>query len=140
MKNIMERGNNLLKNSENHVYKLVIPTRLNGLNNYIDCCRKNPYLGARMKKQDQNTVEWYIRSQLRGVHIKKPVKMIYRWFEVNRKRDLDNISSFGRKVIQDALTNCGVIKGDGWKYITGFSDEFFVDKKNPRIEIMIEEE
>lgn len=50
---------------------------------------------------------------------------------------MDNISSFGRKVIQDALVTMGVLQNDGWKEITGFQDEFFVDKHNPRIEVEI---
>lgn len=54
-------------------------------------------------------------------------------------RDLDNISSFGRKVIQDALVNAAILKGDGWKYVVGFSDRFEVDKENPRIEVLIRE-
>ena len=93
-----------------------------------------------MKRKDEETVSWYIRSQLRGIHIKCPVRMEYKWYEPNRKRDLDNISSWGRKVIQDALVKCRVIENDGWRQITGFSDSFYVDKKNPRIEVVIEEE
>lgn len=92
-----------------------------------------------MKRKDQQAVEWYIRSQLRGIRFKKPVKMAYTWFEPNRKRDLDNISSYGRKIIQDALVNTRVLKNDGWKQIAGFSDEFDVDPKNPRIEVVITE-
>ena len=64
--------------------------------------------------------------------------MRYRWFEKNRRRDLDNVSSFGRKVIQDALVQAHTIQNDGWKEITGFSDEFFVDAHNQRIEVEIE--
>lgn len=65
--------------------------------------------------------------------------MRYKWFEKNRRRDLDNVSSFGRKVIQDALVQAHTLKNDGWNEITGFSDEFFVDAHNPRIEVEIEE-
>ena len=93
-----------------------------------------------MKWEDQNKVEWFIRSQLRGVRIKKPVTMYYTWYEPNRKRDLDNISSYGRKVIQDALVHCGVIQNDGWKQILGFADRFYVDRKEPRIEVVILED
>lgn len=93
-----------------------------------------------MKWEDQNKVEWFIRSQLRGVRIKKPVIMVYTWYEPNRKRDLDNISSYGRKVIQDALVHCGVIHNDGWKEILGFADRFYVDRKEPRIEVVILED
>lgn len=93
-----------------------------------------------MKWEDQNKVEWFIRSQLRGVRIKKPVTMLYSWYEPNRKRDLDNVSSYGRKVIQDALVHCGVLHNDGWKQILGFSDRFYVDRKEPRIEVVILED
>jgi Holliday junction resolvase RusA-like endonuclease len=42
-------------------------------------------------------------------------------------------------VIQDALVKAKVLKNDGWKEITGFQDNFFVDKDNPRIEVEIQE-
>lgn len=121
-------------------HKLVFPGKLPSLNEFISACNKNPKAGGRMKWEDQNKVEWFIRSQLRGVRIKKPVIMVYTWYEPNRKRDLDNISSYGRKVIQDALVHCGVLHNDGWKQILGFSDRFYVDRKEPRIEVVILED
>lgn len=120
--------------------KLIYPGKLHSLNEYISACRRNPYSGAKMKKEDQTKVEWFIRSQLRGIRIKNPVRMKYTWYEANKKRDLDNVSSYGRKVIQDALVHCGVIYDDSWKQVTGFSDRFYVDRKEPRIEVVIEEE
>ena len=121
-------------------HKLVFPGKLPSLNEFISACNKNPKAGGQMKWEDQNRVEWFIRSQLRGVRIKKPVIMVYTWYEPNRKRDLDNISSYGRKVIQDALVHCGVIHNDGWKQILGFYDRFYVDRKEPRIEVVILED
>ena len=121
------------------VYKLVIPLKLHSLNEYIGACRRNPHAGAKMKRTDQDAVEWYIRSQLKGVRINKPVTMTYKWHESNRKRDLDNISSYGRKVIQDALVECRVLADDGWKQVQGFQDEFMIDKKHPYIEVIIRE-
>lgn len=35
--------------------------------------------------------------------------------------------------------NAAILKGDGWKYVVGFSDRFEVDKENPRIEVLIRE-
>lgn len=119
--------------------RLVIPGKLHSLNEYISACRRNPHVGAKMKKDDQTQVEWFIRSQLRGVRFKTPVRMDYTWFEKNKKRDLDNVSSYGRKVIQDALVHCGVITDDSWKQVTGFSDRFYVDRLEPRIEVEIVE-
>ena len=92
-----------------------------------------------MKREDQSGIEWYIRSQLRGIRIQRPVKMMYVWVEPNKKRDLDNISSYGRKIIQDALVNCHVLADDSWKQIIGFSDQFDIDRKNPRIEVFLKE-
>lgn len=66
--------------------------------------------------------------------------MVYHWYCADRRRDKDNISSFGRKVIQDALVRAKIIKNDGWNDIIGFEDVFYVDKKNPRIVVEIEEE
>ncbi len=120
-------------------YKLIIPSRLDCLNDYIAAERTNRHKGAKMKADNGNIVVVAIRQCLRDVRINKPVFMEYIWVEPNKRRDLDNISSFGRKVIQDSLVQCGVLKGDGWKYVVGFSDRFDVDRDNPRIEILIRE-
>lgn len=120
-------------------YLLVIRARLNNLNDYIGAERTNRYKAAKMKARNENLVKIAIKQQMRGLRIEKPVYMAYQWYEKNRRRDLDNISSFGRKVIQDALVQTHVLQNDGWKEITGFSDDFFVDADNPRIEILIRE-
>ena len=119
-------------------HMLIINGRLDNLNDYITACRTNHYKGAHLKAKNEHKVQAEIYEQLGRLRITRPVRMIYRWYEKDRRRDLDNVSSFGRKVIQDALVDTGVIKNDGWKEITGFSDEFYVDKKNPRIEVEIE--
>lgn len=120
-------------------YLLKIPGTLNNLNDYIAAERTNRHKGAKMKADNGNIVAVAIRRCLRGVKIEKPVEMHYFWYESNKRRDKDNVSSFGRKVIQDALVQCGVLKDDGWNYVVGFSDSFEVDSKNPRIEVLIKE-
>lgn len=92
-----------------------------------------------MKSQNEAIVISAIRQCMRCVRIEKPVFMEYRWYEGNKRRDLDNISSFGRKVIQDSLVYAHVLKNDGWKEIHGFSDSFLIDEQNPRIEVLIRE-
>ena len=64
--------------------------------------------------------------------------MNYLWVVPNKRTDRDNVA-FAKKFVQDALVQCGVLKDDGWKYVVGFSDKFDVDKKNPRIEVLIRE-
>lgn len=120
-------------------YLLTIPGTLNNLNDYIAAERANRYKGAKMKADNGNIVAVAIRRCMRGVRIRKPVSMEYLWVEPNRRRDKDNISSFGRKVIQDALVDAGVLEDDGWDYVAGFSDRFEVDKQHPRIEVTIVE-
>lgn len=118
-------------------YLLTIPGKLDGLNDYIAAERTNRHKGAKMKADNGNIVAVAIRQCLRDVRIERAVEMHYTWYEPNKRRDLDNVSSFGRKVIQDSLVQCGVLKDDGWKYVVGFSDRFEVDKANPRIEVKI---
>lgn len=120
-------------------YKFTILGRLDGLNEYTKANRTNQHKGGKMKKDNENTVIWSIQQQLRGLHINVPVRLNYSFYELNRKRDLDNISSFAHKVIQDSLVKTNVLKNDGWKEITGFTDQFYRDKNNPRIEVEIVE-
>lgn len=120
-------------------YLLTIPGRLDNLNDYIAAERANRHKGAKMKADNGRVVAVAIRQCMREARIEKPVFMEYTWYEANKRRDLDNISSFGRKVIQDALVDTGVLVDDGWQYVVGFSDRFEVDKENPRIEVLIKE-
>lgn len=92
-----------------------------------------------MKKDAEETIMWQIRRQLAHLHIGKPVILKYDFFEPNRKRDLDNISAFAHKVIQDSLVKTSVLVNDGWNEITGYIDQFYLDKENPRIEVTIVE-
>ena len=127
-------------------YDLVLNGTMPNLNDYLHgeriAIRKNGKFttkGNAMKQEYQRKVVSAVRSQLRGIHIDKPVKIYYTFYEKNRKRDLDNISAFAHKVIQDGLVQCGLLANDGWKNIVGYSDDFYVDKDNPRIEVTIRE-
>lgn len=122
------------------IYTLIIEGRLKGLNDYQYACRSHYSKGNNLKLSQEEYISYFILSQLKDVKITKKVHMKYKWYEPSEKRDLDNISSFGRKCIQDALVKAGVLLNDGWKNISGFSDEFYIDKDNPRIIVEIIEE
>lgn len=119
--------------------KLVILGKLPGLNDYIAAERKHRQQGAALKRETERQIRLQIKGQLRGVKFTRPVAMRYVWFEEDRRRDKDNVSGFGRKCIQDALVQLHTLKNDGWANIESFSDDFVVDKKNPRVEIEITE-
>lgn len=127
-------------------HKLIIDGTLPNLNDYLKAERQTFRKGGKfttkgneLKQNTQDLIIWQIRQQLRGLHINNPVLLKYDFFEPNRKRDLDNISAFAHKVVQDSLVLAEVLKNDGWKEITGYIDQFYLDKNNPRIEVTIVE-
>ena len=124
-------------------YKVVIEGEFPSLNEFIDANRRSKgkwNKGNQMKQKDQGIISGYLMEQLHKVHIDKPIRLEYTYYCKNKKKDLDNISGYFHKVFQDALVHCGVIHNDSWHYITGFSDEFFVDNKQPRIEVELIEQ
>ena len=119
-------------------HTLIIQGQLPNLNDYTKACRSNKFAGAEMKKKAERYITHYIKMQLKDVSIKGTVKLAFRWYEANKRRDLDNIC-FAKKFILDALVSNQIIFADSWKGVVGFTDEFFIDKQNPRIEVDIEE-
>lgn len=117
---------------------LIIDGQLPNLNDYTLACRGYRLAGAKMKKEAENVISIYIRRQLKDVAFKNPVRLSFRWYEPNKRRDLDNVC-FAKKFILDALVSNEIIVADGWKGVVGFTDEFFIDKQHPRIEVDIEE-
>lgn len=117
--------------------KLVIPFTLPGLNDYIEAERAHRQKGAALKRKCQRDIMLAIKRQVRP--LREPVVMHYVWIEKDRRRDKDNVSSFGRKIIQDTLVQMKVLRNDGWANIEKFTDDFQVDKKHPRIEIEVQE-
>lgn len=127
-------------------YKLTILGQMANLNDYLSAERitiRTPRgittKGNILKQKTQDGIYDFIHQQLRGVHITKAVTLHYTFYEPNRKRDLDNIASFGMKVIQDSLVKTKVLENDNWKCVKKFTCDFEVDSKNPRIEIIIKE-
>lgn len=92
---------------------------LPGYNEYLNAA-KGPF-GAkeytRLKKSTQAIV-WFYARKARIQPITNPVRVSIQWQEPNRRRDPDNVQS-GVKEIFDSLRDMGVLKNDGWKWITG---------------------
>lgn len=120
------------------VHKFTIPGRLDGMNTLIAANRKNPYIGAKEKRKQQDIVIKAIRfHRLKGVR-NYPVTIKIDWYEKNNRRDPDNISA-AKKFIFDALQETDVLKNDGFKEIEALRDNFHIDKLKPRIEVTIVE-
>lgn len=102
--------------------KVEIPLKLPSLNEYINECRGNRFKANAYKKSIQDQIGWNL---IRVQKFKNPVWLHFHWIEANRKRDLDNIAS-AKKFILDEMVEMGILQGDGWRYIRGFDDTFEV--------------
>lgn len=110
------------------------------LNDLLSAYARHPQAGARLKRDMQNICAIEISRQLRGIRFKRPIKLHYRVIEADERRDWSNVLSVIMKVFEDALQQTGKIRNDNQKCVVGFSQDFSVDRKDPRIEITIEEE
>lgn len=117
-------------------YCLIIPGRLAGLNEMTASNRTHWAKGASLKKEETQKVADEARKQLSRVKITEPVLLEIVWYEKNNKRDIDNIAS-GVKFILDGLVEAGVLVNDSQKYVKGLVHSFALDRFEPRIEIKI---
>ena len=116
-----------------------IPGKLPSLNDYVDVCRRNPYVGNKAKQRTQDEVMLAIKAA-RLKPMRAPVSVSFEWVEPDMRRDKDNISS-AKKYILDALVESGVISNDNWKWIAGnLPDSYKVNKQNPRVIVTLEGE
>ncbi len=86
-------------------------------------------MGARFKKDIEERIGWDIRQALasKTLHkVKDPVVIKIRWHEKTKRRDVDNIQS-SQKFILDALVNKGVLIDDSRKYVTQIHHEIVDD-------------
>ena len=129
-------------------YKLVFHHLLPCLNDFIGAAHQlyhyrgssRQYGDALMKRREQRILEMEVRRQLRGVHIKKPVKLTYLIAEKDHRRDWDNVLSVAMKFCNDAMTAVQLLPNDTQKWIQAYGEPvLIVDRSNPRIEITIEE-
>ena len=114
--------------------EITIYGKFPSLNKYVDACRRNHFAGNKMIHDAEKKIIKALEGQK---PLKTPIQINYLFCEENRRRDHDNVSSFFHKVFQDSLTKAGLIPNDGWNEISGYKDDFTVDKDNPRIEVMI---
>lgn len=117
---------------------LEIKGELTDLNKYIRIERGNKFAGANIKKDETNRIWIECKQQ----HIEKQKKgcfIVFQWYAKNSRKDKDNIA-FAKKFILDGLVQAGVIESDRWDFISGFLDVFYIDEKNPRIEVSFGEQ
>lgn len=94
-----------------------------------------------VKAENDKICVWAIRTSrvLRNTKITKPIVIHYKFFWANMRMDRMNIASAFDKSFEDALQKCGVLQNDGWNNVINTTSDFAIDKKNPRVEVLIEE-
>lgn len=114
-----------------------IQGELPSLNEYIHAINKNRHIGNRMKQDTQEAIKWAIRAQfIKTPKVTRPVQIRFLWASRTAKKDIDNVCA-ARKFILDALVSMGILPNDTRKWVRGFTDEFIIDRQNPRTEVEI---
>ena len=111
---------------------LIIDAKLPTLNEYTVACRSHWSRGAEFKKSVESLIGWSIKkSKINGdlQAVEKPVEVFIEWHEATKKRDVDNIQS-AQKFILDALQHFKIIKNDSRKYIKQIHHKVVDDKKD----------
>lgn len=118
-----------------------IQGRLIGVNELINAARNNKFGSASQKKAQMKIVTDAILADevFRNLRFEGKVLPCIDFYEPNEKRDYDNITGGGQKIIYDSLVIAGIIKNDSRKYISKSICEVYCDKLNPRIEVAITE-
>ena len=124
--------------------EFVIWGTLDGVNEYVDACRSHHMSGARMKRANQEVVQWAIKAAgLRPMRC--PVAVHITWVEGLRPgrsrfvpRDRDNIA-FARKYILDALREQGIIRDDSWDDVLDAGTSYMLNRNDPKSKVVIEE-
>lgn len=119
--------------------KFTIPGRLPGMNEYQAACRRHRMAGAAMKKTAMEQCMWQMIAEKRKGTYFECCDIEIKFVEKDRRRDKDNISGFGDKVILDALQKMNIIPNDGWRQVNDIHNSYGVDKTNPRIEVTLTE-
>jgi len=117
------------------VHTCEIHGKFPGLNEYTEACRRNKYVGAKMKKDAQIQASWFLHWL---PEIKRPVKVRFIWQEKDHRRDPDNIS-FAQKFILDEMVRLKKIPNDTAKWIHGLYHEFTYGD-DYKVTVIMEEE
>lgn len=123
------------------VQRIHIPGHFPSLNELIAAAKGHGGRGiayAKMKRQWTELV-WALAKSAKLKPVQR-ARLHFVWVEKDKRRDPSNVAATGRKFCEDGLVMAGVLSGDGWAGIAGFSDDFIVDPSRHGVDITIREE
>ena len=119
--------------------RFFVPGPLPGLNELIAAAKGAGGTGRAYSALKRTWTEaiWAYAKKARLQRMAGRVYFRFEWRENNRRRDPDNISSAGRKLVLDGLVKAGVIAGDGWAVVAGWEDRFVAFALNPGVHVIL---
>jgi Holliday junction resolvase RusA-like endonuclease len=91
-----------------------------------------------MKQDVENEIMWQIKAQIGNPKILVPVKIRFIWIEKDYRRDLDNVCS-AKKMIIDSMVKLQLIPNDNRKYVAMLEDVFPPVEKQTKVIVEIME-
>ena len=121
---------------EKRIMRFTVPHTFPGMNEIITAAKSSRYGYSAMKKRQEGIIRLFIP---REPMFTKRVKVSFLWIEPHELRDCDNICA-AKKFFLAALKTAKIIRDDKRLFVSGLSDDFLTDKRNPRVVVTIEEE
>ena len=113
---------------------LIVRGKLPDFNSLLNDVKRHWKFYAKSKKYWTGvTVAECVAQRLRPVT--PPVEIDFVWYN-NGRKDPDNIR-IASKMIIDGLVKASILPEDNQKIIKGFTDTFYKDKDDPRVEVTI---
>lgn len=108
--------------------QLWVPGPLPGMNEVVEAAKGAGGRGAKYArlKREWSEAVWAYARNCRLPPVSGPVVFSFEWREKYMTRDPDNIVS-AKKFILDGLVLAHVLPDDGWRWVRGFREEWFVD-------------
>lgn len=102
-----------------------INEQLPSLNDYINKLKSSngKRMGSMFKKRIDELCEAYMLPiKTKAIEeCKEPVIILFEWNEKSKRRDLDNVYS-AKKYILDALQKIGILENDNYRHVKGVYD------------------
>lgn len=109
--------------------EFTIKQQLPSLNEYISQLNNNKYVGAKFKREMDMLCASYclgVKKSIRNMSDNAPVYIEFEWHERTRKRDVDNVYS-AKKYILDGMQQAGALANDDPRHVADVRDKLIYD-------------
>jgi len=116
--------------------KFKVPHRLPGLNEVTAKNRTNKHVGAKLKKETEELISFYVPK---GVKLVTKANVTLTWHERTKRRDPDNVAS-AVKFLFDSMVNCDLLASDSQVWVGSIHHNFIYGSTWDGVVVELEEE